>query len=261
MFPTPKVRIITESLKPPKLSAKSKLSVSLADRLTHYFQVWVSYPAPQPSAASSAPGHASQWRGRCFIQLSTIRIRAPKYCSFCLAYLSTRCAQWWGLGRICWAAGLLSPSQRSGQATDQLVGHCATGGHLDSWAERCRKLLGTYEFKLRPCDRLTTIFVLTLAVCLWTTSSTWSLLILNLWCTSTVNNFAHVSHIQSRLRVDCAIRILPAVVLGTTILVTLTLFCGGDFACFLFYGIIHTLSNPYQCPSLEGQEQNQETIK
>ena len=72
-----------------------------------------------------------------------------------------------------------------------------------------------------------------------------------------------MSCVQPQLRGDCAFRILPAVVLGTTILATLTLFCGGVillvfyFTLFVRGGSILTLSNPFQCTSLEGQEQKQ----
>ena len=90
----------------------------------------------------------------------------------------------------------------------------------------------------------------------------WSLLILLLWSTSVVHNFAHVFHIRPQLRGGRAFRVLPAVVLGATALDALTLFSGGILLVFYFTlfvrgGSILTLSNPYQCPSLEGQEQNQ----
>ena len=52
--------------------------------------------------------------------------------------------------------------------------------------------------------------------------------------------------------------------LGATVIVALTLFAGEGEGILLVYfftlfvrgGSILTLSNPYQCPSLEGQEQN-----
>ena len=63
----------------------------------------------------------------------------------------------------------------------------------------------------------------------------WSLLILLLWSTSVVHNFAHMFHIRPQLRGDRAFRVLPAVVLGATVLVALTLFKGGGgFFLFIF---------------------------
>ena len=106
--------------------------------------------------------------------------------------------------------------------------------------------LGTYEFQLKQRHQLTTVSCLPLQIVRGRLlSPTWSLLVLALWCTSTVHNFTDVSNLS--YAAPALFVFLPAVVFGTTVLVTLTLFFGGEF-CLFFNFTLFVLGREYSYP-------------